>query len=439
MKLYEYARKAGKILKEKKKEQAGRYLFPVRRMEQFAPVKGQRVVAMTFDDGPMALPPNPVNGKYGHNESLTALLIEIMAAYGARGTFDIIGSTQENYPDHAGSLNTSKWGGTIHDHYPQFGKDEFAGAANQPALIDKLIAGGHELSNHSFRHVLFGPNKVVYGSRHHFKTLGEVAGDLRQLHELIESTHHYVMTFSRPPHYIDKIPDGYSSYDAYALLGYDYLAAGFDGGGWLPSTGDYQADIRKMTEPLEKVLKANPDAMNGQIIFQKDGYNMSLMTPIGHALEEHLKLLGDSGYRVVSAGELKRLSPFEDIDTGADYIEKLRHLDQKGYVIGYQNNTFKPDKPLTRGEMLTMTLTKKDYRDFLEKEVLGKGFHSQYKKCPYYPAYKKYGLLGQLDQNAGAVTADEVRKFLYESLHTEISLGSGKEVLRRDYISILPF
>ncbi|NLA86086.1 MAG: polysaccharide deacetylase family protein [Clostridiales bacterium] len=439
MKLYAYARKVNKVLKEKKKERAGRFLSPVRRIERFAPVKGERVAAMTFDDGPMALPPNPVNEKDTQNDFLTGLIIEIMTAYNARGTFDIVGSTKENYPDKTGSPGTSKWGGTMHDHYPRFGKDEYAGAENQPALIEKLLAGGHELSNHGFRHVLFGPNKLIYGSRYHFRTLNDVVSDLTRLHALIEEEHHYTIKFSRPPHYIDRIPDGYDSYDAYALLGYDYLAADFDGGGWLPSVGDYTADVSKMTVPLEKALKADPDAMNGQIIFQKDGYNMSLMTPVGHALEEHLKLLGDNGYRIVTAGELKGLAPFVDIDTGADYIEKLRHLDRLGYVIGYKNNTFKPDKLLTHGEMLTMTLTKEDYTEFLKNEVLGKGYHRQYKKHPYYPAYKKYGLLDQMHRCAEHVSADEIKKFLYEKLHAEVQAGADGEVPRRDYVSILPF
>jgi peptidoglycan/xylan/chitin deacetylase (PgdA/CDA1 family) len=439
VKLYEYARKLNKVRKDKKKEAAGRYLSPVRRMERFAPIKDERVVAMTFDDGPMALPPNPRNDRYTRNDALTALIIEIMASYNAKGTFDIIGSTKENYPDRAGSLNTSKWGGTMHDHYPQFGKDDDAGAENQSALVAELIAGGHELSNHGFRHVLYGPNKLVYGSRYHFKTLNDVVNDLTRLHALVEKEHRYTMTFSRPPHYIDRIPDGYDSYDAYALMGYDYLAACFDGGGWLPSVGNYQADIRKMTAPLERVLKADHNAMNGQIIFQKDGYNMTLMTPVGHGLEEHLKLLTDSGYRVVTAGELRKLSPFEDIDTGADCIEKLRRLDQLGYVIGYRNNAFKPDKPLTHGEMLTMTLTKTDYSAFLRSEVLGKSFHKLYKKHPYYLAYKKYGILEHIGRSAQLVSSDDVKRFLYEKLNAEVSPGANKEVLRRDYINILPF
>ena len=110
MKLYEYARKVNKVLKEKKKEEAGRYLSPVRRLERFAPVTGDRIVAMTFDDGPMNMPPEPVNEKFAARESLTALLLEIMKAYGAAGTFDVIGSTKENYPDEAGPVHSTRWG-----------------------------------------------------------------------------------------------------------------------------------------------------------------------------------------------------------------------------------------------------------------------------------------------------------------------------------------
>jgi peptidoglycan/xylan/chitin deacetylase (PgdA/CDA1 family) len=442
MRLYEYARKVNKVLKEKKKEEAGRYLSPVRRVERFAPVSGERIAAMTFDDGPMNLPPNPVNEKFACNNSLTALLMEMLNAYGAAGTFNIIGSTQENYPDHAGKINASRWGGTMHDHYPAFEKDAFAGAANQPDLIAKLLSGGHELSNHGYRHVLFGPNKLVYGSRYHFQTLADVVGDLNRLHTLIAREYDYAMSFSRPPHYIDRIPDGFTAYDAYAAAGYDYLAASFDGGGWLPTLGDYKADIRKMTAPLEGALAAEPGALNGQIIFQKDGYNMSLMTPVGHALEEHLKLLADNGYRVVTVSAMRKLSPFEDIDTRADYIESLRRLDQSGFVIGYKNNTFKPDKPLTHGEMLTMTLTKADYTEFIQREVLGKEPGSpecrQYKMHPYYPAYKKYGLLDQLDKSAERVSADTIKKFLYEKLHSDRAVGLKGGVLRREYINALP-
>jgi peptidoglycan/xylan/chitin deacetylase (PgdA/CDA1 family) len=439
MKLYEYARKVNKILKEKKKEEAGRYLSPVRRIERFAPVRGERLAAMTFDDGPMNMPPQPVNEKFASRESLTELLIEIMGAFGAAGTFDVIGSTKENYPDKAGPVHSARWGGTKHDHYPRFGEDERAGAFNQPALIDKLLASGHELANHGFRHVLFGPNKLVYGSRSHFRNLGEAADDLMRLHTLIQDRHHYTMAFSRPPHYIDRLPDGYSSYDAYALLGYDYMSASFDGGGWLGTVGDYKADIDKMVAPLERALKADPDALNGQIIFQKDGYNQSLMTPVAHALEEHLRLLGEYGYRVVPVGSLKRLSPFEDIDTGADYMDKLRDLDRKGYVIGYKNNTFKPDKLLTFGEMLTMTLTKADYSAFLKEEVLGKGFHKQYKAHPYYVAYKKYGLLDRLGTSGETVSTDDVKRFLDEKLHAELPAEPKRAVYRREYLGWLPF
>lgn len=437
MKLYEYARKVNKIIKEKKKEQAGRYLSPVRRMERFAPIHDERYVAMTFDDGPMNLPPNPTNNLFSNNDSLTKLLIEILSAYHATGTFNIIGTTKDNYPDKIGKIHSPSWGGVQYDHYPEFEKDDFAGAVNQPELVRMLIDNGNELSNHGYQHILFGPNKMVYGSRFHFKNIVEVVDDITKLHELVQQKYQYTINMSRPPHYIDKFCDGYNSFDAYALLGYDYLAASFDGGGWLPTTGDYQADIQKMVNPLEAALKQNANSLNGQLIFQKDGYNMSLMTPVAHALEKHLQLLKDHEYRVITVSELKAMSPFEDIDTSADYIEQLRKLDLQGNVIGYKNNTFKPNKQLTHGEMLTMTLTKEDYKEFLRKEVLGFGYHKEYKKHPYYIAYKKYGMMNEISNSDQQVSSEEVKKFFYEKLHKDIALDAKKEVLRRDYINLL--
>ena len=104
-------------------------------------------------------------------------------------------------------------------------------------------------------------------------------------------------TIARPPHYIDKIPDGHTSYDAYRYMNYQYLAASFDAGGWKPSKGSYEQDVREMTDLIERALMEDPDILNGQIIFQKDGCNMSLQTPVAGALDESLRLLTDAGYR----------------------------------------------------------------------------------------------------------------------------------------------
>ena len=66
----------------------------------------ERVVAMTFDDGPMDLPSSPdkFDGK-----ALTDILLDTLGEYGAQGTFDVVGDTSENYPDTAGKSGQADW------------------------------------------------------------------------------------------------------------------------------------------------------------------------------------------------------------------------------------------------------------------------------------------------------------------------------------------
>ena len=197
--------------------------------------------------------------------------------------------------------------------------------------------------------------KLVYGKRVCFKSLLEVIEDLEMLDQLALKETNYKIRLSRPPHYIDRIPDGYTSYDAYRYMDYQYLAASFDAGGWKPSKGNYEQDVREMTDLIERALVEDPGVLNGQIIFQKDGCNMSLQTPVASALEKSLKLLNDAGYKVVTASELIRMSPFEDIDDTDPCFEPVRRLTSAGYVTGYKNNTFQPDKLLTGKELAVMT------------------------------------------------------------------------------------
>ena len=250
------------------------YLSPVRRIERVA--LGERICAMTFDDGPCRLPADP--DEFG-GKPLTLVLAETLEKYGALGSFDVVGDTSGNYPDVAGKHGSASWGGVAYDHYPDFGKDSDGGAVHCPELIDRLLAGGHEITSHTYSHVLFGRKNLVYGKRHTLSGLEPVVEDLEKLHTLMKDKHGYTITLSRPPHYVDGIAGGFTSYDAYAKMGYQYMAASFDGAGWLP-LATYKAEVEATWKPIEQRLSEDPDYFRGQIIFQKDGYNMAKRTPV---------------------------------------------------------------------------------------------------------------------------------------------------------------
>src|SRR5690606_22505103 len=283
-------------------------LDPVRRVTRVALPPGERVAAMTFDDGPTAAPAHP-----GDETGLTLWLAETLEAFGAAGTFNVIGSTAGNYPDRPGRPGTAYWNGLRYDHYPSFGQDRQAGLEHQPELARRLAAGGHELSNHSYRHLLFGPKPLVYWRRAWFAGAGEVLADLQRLDEKIRAETGRGPRLARPPHYVDVTRDRRSAYDLYDWLGYTYLAASFDGGGWLPSSGSPTRDVAVMVAPLERALQEDPEELRGQIIFQKDGYNMSGEAPVVEALPRQLELLAHHGYRIVGVSALLDLSPFADV------------------------------------------------------------------------------------------------------------------------------
>lgn len=350
MKLYDLARKAKHKYKEYVKQQAGRYLSPVRRLERVAPPSGGRFVAMTFDDGPTTMPTNPPRSERG----LTDDLLDTLKAYNAHGTFDAIGTTEFNYPDTAGPVGSFTWGGIAYDHYPDFGMDSMAGVKNRPELVKRILDEGHELTNHGYRHILFGPNPIVYGKRISFDGIKDVIEDLNTLHTLAQDEFGATMKMSRPPHYVDSTRDGHNAYDAYRYMNYQYMAASFDGGGWQVS-GDYRKDVDAMIAPLKRALDANPDALNGQIIFQKDGCNMSKQTPVADGLGAQLELLSELGYKVITVSELIAMSPFEDTPDTDPVHESARRLINAGYCIARKNNHLYPDRSINLGELLTMS------------------------------------------------------------------------------------
>lgn len=308
-----------------------------------------RICAMTFDDGPMNLPTSP---DLFDGRCLTDVLLDTLSDFNAKGTFDVIGITAENYPDTAGAPGTPAWGGIAYDHYPAFQKDAYGGAVNCPQIIERMIREGHQINNHGYRHILFGRKSVVYGKRHTLGSLEGVVKELQTLDRFLRGQCGYAMTMGRPAHYVDRIDGCFTSYDAYEQMGYLYLAASYDGAGWLPAKGEdaVQAEIDEMVEPMRKRLEENPDFFCGQIIFQKDGYNMALRTPVAVGLRKQLELLDAAGYRVVTVEELLRQSPFADVGADDPDFEVFRALIQD-HAIAYSDNTLQPDKPMTCGEL----------------------------------------------------------------------------------------
>ena len=215
--------KAGKRVVKKFLPEEKHHVSYTRRIERVK--TRERVVAMTFDDGPMDLPSSPdkFDGK-----ALTDILLDTLGEYGAQGTFDVVGDTSENYPDTAGKSGQADWGGVRYDHYPDINQDERGGAVHNQRLLCRMLDEGHQVTNHGYRHVLFGKKPFVYGIRDHFHGLDQVVSDLTRLHTLLKETYGYEMTMARPPHYVDKIEGGFTSYDAYDQMGYLYLAAAFD-------------------------------------------------------------------------------------------------------------------------------------------------------------------------------------------------------------------
>lgn len=342
------AKKVKHRFQDQLRERTPVYLSPVRRIEKVA--LPDRVCAMTFDDGPCRLPANP--DTFG-GKPLTLVLAETMERFGARGSFDVVGDTSGNYPDTPGKEGEASWGGIAYDHYPDFGKDGEGGALHCPELIDRLIQGGHEITSHTWSHVLFGKKNVVYGRRHTLSSLEEVTADLEKLHRLLLDRHGYEVKLSRPPHYVDNIAGGFTSYDAYAKLGYQYMAASFDGAGWLP-LASYEAEVDAVWKPVAGRLAQDPDCFCGQIIFQKDGCNMARRTPIADGLGKQLERLTALGYKVVPVSELMELSPFLDLPQSDPRAAAARHLMDAGWCPAFRDNTLRADTLLTRGALAMM-------------------------------------------------------------------------------------
>ena len=400
------------------------YLSPVRRIEQVA--TGERVCAMTFDDGPCRLPASP---DHFRGKPLTLVLAETLERYGAKGTFDVVGDTSHNYPDKAGKHGSASWGGISYDHYPDFGKDDQGGVVHCPELVTRLLAGGHEITSHTYSHVLFGWKPLVYGRRKYLSGLDMVVQDLKRLHGAMEKGWGYPIRLSRPPHYVDSIKGGFTSYDAYALMDYQYMAASFDGAGWLP-LASYEAEVEATWKPMERILLEDPDFFRGQIIFQKDGFNMARRSPIADGLGKQLQLLTDHGYRVVTVSELLERSPFRDARPETDVGAAARRLLGHGWCVAFQDNTLRPDTVLTRGALAMLAYGCETIRQRIKLVRSGKApFRDMGPRHPYAAAAVLAHETGAIPAESGRfrpdapVTAEELERFL------TVRLGRSRENL----------
>ncbi len=131
------------------------------------------------------------------------------------------------------------------------------------------------------------------------------------------------------------------------------MAASFDGAGWLPLSS-YEAEVEATWKPIAQRLAENPDCFCGQIIFQKDGYNMARRSPIAHGLDRQLELLAAQGYQVVTVSRLMELSPFLDVPQSDPRGAAARRLLEGGWCPAYRDNSLRTDNPLTRGELAMM-------------------------------------------------------------------------------------
>ena len=385
------------------------YVGYTRRIERVKTEK--RVCAMTFDDGPMDLraAPDRFDGR-----AMTDVLLDTLREYGAHGTFDVVGDTSENYPDEAGKPGSAAWGGVRYDHYPDIRQDAHGGAEHCERLIRRMLDEGHQLTNHGYRHIIFGKKPFVYGKRAYLGSLDAAVADLARLDALMRERYGYAMTMGRPPHYVDRIGDGFTSYDVYDRMGYQYMAASFDGAGWLPSTlpdeeAAFRAECAAMVEPMRRALAADPDFFRGQIIFQKDGYNMARRTPVAAALGEQLALLREYGYEVVTVARLLEESPFADVGADDPLLPKLRALSE-GSAVAFTDNRVRLDQPMTRGE-LAMLLAPKSEAMALREAMIRRAGRAAH---PYAGALRwcaEQGLLPDGAQPDAPVTALPPERF----------------------------
>lgn len=186
----------------------------------------QKVLALTFDDGP--------------HQAYTSEILDLLALYGAKATFFIIG---EN-------------------------------AKKNPALVERIDEEGHEIANHTYTH----PLKT---------TVPKLIEEIEQTSELLEQ-----ITGNRPKlfrpvggQYTDAM------IDAIAEEGYKVVM-------W-----SWHLDTEDWKEPgVGKILQIVNSAKEGDVILFHDGGGNRQQTV--EALKQALPQLKEQGYTFVTISEL---------------------------------------------------------------------------------------------------------------------------------------
>ena len=120
------------------------------------------------------------------------------------------------------------------------------------------------------------------------------------------------------------------------------------------SLDSYPAEVEAAWRPMEALLLEDRNAFCGQIIALKDGYNRVRRTPVADGLERQLRLLSDHGYRVTTVSELLERAPFRDVPPEDPAADAARQLLGRGWCVVFQDNSLRPNAPLTRGELAMM-------------------------------------------------------------------------------------
>lgn len=385
-------------------------ISPVRRIARLA--TEERLCAMTFSDGPCALPARPDNYR---GKALTLVLAETLERFSARGTFLVVGDTSGNYPDRPGRPGTRGWNGKVYDHFPAYERDGQGGAVNCGELISRLLAGGHELAGCSYAHVPYG--RVPRGKRGHIRDLERVLRDLERLHHVLKDEWDFSLRLARPPQESAYLPGGFDCCDAFALMGYQYLSGSFPGEGCRPLRS-YGAEVASAWRPMERLLLEDPDGMRGQIVSARDGFDPWGRSPAAEALEKQLTLLTDLGYRVVTASELIARAPFADEGPRTDVGRAAKDLLRRGWCPACRDNTIRKDAALRRGDLAMMAFGWETVRRRVALIRSGKApFRDMGPRHPYAAAAERAAATGAMTADGGrfrpdqAVTVFDLQRF----------------------------